>query len=101
MVNLRPLGKGCTNPARIKTSKQPWVNLFNGSELAPEWHEIFIQYPERFVFALDNVFAEHWSSFYIEEMNYWKKALGEVPVKVAHLIAHGNTERLWRITPQR
>lgn len=88
---------GWTNPAAVKSSNQPWVNLFKGQRLAPEWRELFIQYPERFVFALDNVFAEHWSSFYVEQMEYWKKALAELLVKAAHLIAHGNAERLWHI----
>ena len=89
---------GWTNPAAVKSSNQPWVNLFEGNQLAPEWRELFIQYPERFVFALDNVFAEHWSDFYVKQMEYWKKAMAELPLKVAHLIAHGNAERLWRIT---
>ena len=91
---------GWTNPAAVKSSNQPWVSLFKGQRLAPEWRELFIQYPERFVFALDNVFAEHWSSLYVEQMEYWKKALAELPVKAAHLIAHGNAERLWHIAPR-
>lgn len=90
---------GWTNPVAVKSSKQPWVNLFKGERFAPEWRELLIQYPERFVFALDNVFAEHWSSFYLKQMEYWKKALAEMPYNVAHLIAHGNAERLWRLTP--
>ena len=57
---------GWTNPVAIKNSKQPWMNLFEGEPLAPEWRELFMKYPERFVFALDNVFAEHWSSFYLK-----------------------------------
>jgi hypothetical protein len=91
---------GWTNPSAVKSSNQPWVNLFKGQRLAPEWRELFIKYPERFVFALDNVFAEHWSSFYVEQMEYWKKALAELPPKVAHLIAHGNAEHLWHIAPR-
>ena len=91
---------GWTNPAAVTSSSQPWVNLFKEQCLATEWRELFIQYPERFVFALDNVFAEHWSSFYLEQMEYWKKALAELPVRAAHLIAHGNAERLWHIAPR-
>ena len=91
---------GWTNPIAIRSSKQPWVNLFKGRHLAPEWRDLFIQYPERFVFALDNVFPEHWTSFYLKQMEYWKAALAELPVEVAHLVAHGNAERLWRIAPK-
>ena len=90
---------GWSNPAAVRNSNQPWVNLFEGNKLAPEWKQLFIDYPERFIFALDNVFQEHWtSSLYLEQMGYWNKALAELPVDVANRIAHGNAERLWRIT---
>ena len=91
---------GWTNPAAVKSSKQPWVNLFEGQRFTPEWSELLTQYSDRFIFALDNVFAEHWTSFYTEQMEYWKKALPELPVQAAHFIAHGNAERLWRIRPK-
>ena len=90
---------GWTNPAAVSSSNQPWVNVFEGNRLAPEWHKLFTQYPTRFVFALDNVFAEHWGNFYVEQMEYWKKAIAELPEEVAHQIAHGNAERLWHIAP--
>ena len=88
---------GWTNPAAVSRSNQPWSKLFKGQQIAPAWRELFIQYPQRFVFALDNVFAEHWSSFYLQQMEYWNNALAELPADVAHLIAHGNAERLWRL----
>jgi len=91
---------GWTNPAAVRSSNQPWVNVFKGRHLAPEWRDLFIQYPKRFIFALDNVFYEHWTSFYVKQMAYWKEALAELPVEVAHLIAHGNAERLWHIAPR-
>ena len=92
---------GWSNPAAVLNSNQPWVNLFEDNRLAPEWKDLFIKYPDRFIFAFDNVFQEHWTSFYSEQMNYWKKALADLPAQVAQLIAHGNAERLWRITPQK
>jgi len=93
---------GWTNPVAVKGSNQPWINIFKGEVLAPEWHDLFVQYPERFVFALDNVFAEHWSiRFYSKQMELWKKALVKLPLQVAHLIAHGNAERLWHLAPKR
>ena len=91
---------GWTNPAALKKSKQPWTNLFEGQVLSSAWHDLFIQHSDRFIFALDNVFVEHWhDDFYIKQMEYWKKALSELPAEVAHHIAHGNAERLWNITP--
>jgi hypothetical protein len=88
---------GWTNPEAIKNSNQPWVNVFKGEQFAPVWRNLLIKHPERFVFALDNVFSEHWSDFYLKQMKFWKTALGKLPVKFAHLIAHGNAERLWHI----
>lgn len=88
---------GWTNPVAIRNSNQPWVNLFKGKGFSHEWLSLFSHHPDRFVFALDNVFAEHWTSFYVKQMDYWKNALAELPVEVAHLVAHGNAERLWDI----
>ncbi len=88
---------GWSNPAAVESSNQPWTNVFEGDRLAPEWQELFVQYPYRFIFALDNVFAEHWSDFYLKQMNYWKSGLAQLPADIAHLIAHGNAERLWGI----
>ena len=88
---------GWANPAAVESSTQPWTNVFQGDRLAPEWKELFIQYPHRVIFALDNVFAEHWSGFYQKQMNYWKRGLAELPADASHLIAHGNAERLWGI----
>jgi len=88
---------GWSNPAAVESSHQPWTNIFKGDRLAPEWKELFVQYPDRFIFALDNVFTEHWSDFYLKQMKYWKRGLAELPSEVSHLIAHGNAERLWGI----
>lgn len=88
---------GWTNPAAVESSNQPWTNVFEGDLLAPEWKDLFKQYPHRFIFALDNVFAEHWSDFYRKQMNYWERGLKALPSDVSHLIAHGNAERLWGI----
>lgn len=90
---------GWTNPAAVESSTQPWTNVFVGDRLAPEWKDLFTQYPDRFIFALDNVFAEHWSDFYTKQMHYWKSGLSELPQDIAHRIAHGNAERLWHISP--
>ncbi|MBT8351113.1 MAG: amidohydrolase [Deltaproteobacteria bacterium] len=89
---------GWTNPVAVKSSNQPWTNVFKGDHLSPEWKNLFIQYPQRFIFALDNVFSEHWGGFYQKQMSYWKRAFAELPSDASHLIAHGNAERLWHIT---
>jgi len=57
-------------------------------------------HPERFVFALDNVWLQHWDAFYLEQIKQWRQALADVPPSVAHAVAHGNAERLWRLDPR-
>lgn len=89
---------GWTNPAAVGRSNQPWVNLFEGERFAAAWRELMRAHPDRFVFALDNVFAGHWQpDFYQEQVRLWKTALSDLPAEAARQIAHGNAERLWRL----
>lgn len=85
------------DPVTVDISNQPWVNMFEDHAFTPEWKELMIQHSDRFIFAIDNVWAEHWNDYYIEKMEYWGKAISVLPDKVAHAIAHGNAERLWKI----
>jgi len=81
-------------------SKQPWINMFDGGELAREWRDLIVQFPDRFIFAIDNVWPEHWQERYPEEVARWRKALSALPPPVARAVAHGNAERLWRLAPK-
>ncbi|MBL6932161.1 MAG: amidohydrolase family protein [Rhodospirillales bacterium] len=78
-------------------SRQPWVNLFNGKQLADDWKALIIGYPDRFILGFDNVFKEHWGDLYVRQVRLWRKALAELPDGVAHAVAHGNAERLWKL----
>lgn len=84
-----------TNPVVTTQSNQPWVNLFKGRSFKREWKALLIQHPDRFIFALDNVWERHWGPLYQEQINFWRAALLELPRSVANKIAHGNAERLW------
>jgi predicted TIM-barrel fold metal-dependent hydrolase len=86
-----------TNPVIVRRSRQPWVNMFKGSTLAPQWKELIIQFPDRFIFALDNVWEKHWNELYLDQMDYWRKAMADLPADVASAVAHGNAEHLWKI----
>ena len=88
-----------TNPVIISHSNQPWVNMFDGAILAPKWRKLVLQHRDRFIFALDNVWARHWEEFYLDQMNYWRKVMAGLPTDVAQMWAHGNAERLWKIPP--
>ncbi len=80
-------------------SRQPWVDLFAGRELAPAWRKLMISHPERFILAFDNVWAEHWGDYYVRQAHLWQDVLSALPPDVAHAIAHKNAERLWRLSP--
>lgn len=88
------------NPVVVSKSKQPWVDLFDGgAELSPQWRALVLRYPDRFIVGFDNVWAEHWGSFFTDQVALWRKAFANLPHDVAHAIAHKNAERLWRLPP--
>ena len=87
-----------SNPLTKAKSRQPWIDLFDGGEkLAPRWKALFIEYQDRFILNFDNVFKEHWGKLYVSQAALWRKALSDLPHAVAHAVAHGNAERLWRL----
>jgi predicted TIM-barrel fold metal-dependent hydrolase len=77
---------------------QPWVNMFHSNGLADDWKRLMARYPDRFALAFDNVWPEFWSDLYVQRARLWQHALSELPPSVAQAIAHGNAERLWKIT---
>ena len=89
-----------TTTVITRESDEPWTRMFEGERLAPAWKELIMAHPERFVFALDNVWLKHWKAYYLEQIKQWRQALADVPPSVAHAVAHGNAERLWRLDPR-
>jgi hypothetical protein len=79
--------------------KRGWINMFDGPNLKPEWRELMIAYPDRFVLAFDNVFKSQWGAPYLRQIELWRRNLVKLPDSVAHGIAHGNAERLWCLPP--
>ena len=88
-----------SNPIVVKKSNQPWVNLFSGQKFKPDWMNLIKQHPDRFILAFDNVWAEHWGDFYVDQAKLWQKALHDLSSKAAHAVAHANAERLWHLAP--
>jgi predicted TIM-barrel fold metal-dependent hydrolase len=88
-----------SNPVATGRSGQPWVNMFSNGVLAPEWEALLVARRERFIFALDNVWAEQWRKGYREQVLLWRQALDELPPDVAAAVAHGNAESLWNLGP--
>jgi predicted TIM-barrel fold metal-dependent hydrolase len=89
-----------TTSVITRESREPWTRMFEGDHLSPAWKELMLAHPDRFVFALDNVWYQHWDAFYLEQVKQWRLALAEVPPSVAHAVAHGNAERLYRLDPR-
>jgi predicted TIM-barrel fold metal-dependent hydrolase len=87
------------NTLAVNESRQPWTNMFAGEEIDAQWKDLLLRHPDRFVLAIDNVWPEHWSDRYVQQVNLWRKALGDLPAEVAHAVAHGNAERLWKLPP--
>jgi len=87
------------NPVAVAKSNQPWVNMFADGRLAPDWRALVLREPARFVLAFDNVWAEHWGAFYLDQVAAWRRAFADLPPEVTHMIAHRNAERLWRLPP--
>lgn len=87
------------NTLVLNESNQPWTNLFASDDLAPEWKALVLQHPDRFLLAIDNVWPEHWSDKYVRQVQLWRSALDKLPVDVAHAVAHGNAERIWKLSP--
>lgn len=89
-----------TTTIATRESREPWTHMFEGDHLTAAWKELIQTHPDRFVFALDNVWYQHWDAFYLEQVKQWRKALAELPPSVAHAVAHGNAEHLWKLDPQ-
>ena len=47
------------DPVTVNNSSQPWVNIFDDYQSKKAWKTLFIAHPERFIFAIDNVWAGH------------------------------------------
>ena len=94
--NIHFLTAKC-NPIANKNSTQPLVNLFKKNRLAPRWKKLISAHPDRFILGFDNVWVWHWKKTYVRQARFWRKALKDLPGDAAHLVAHGNAERLWGI----
>jgi predicted TIM-barrel fold metal-dependent hydrolase len=65
-----------------------------GGTLAPDWRELFLRYPERFMVGTDTWVTSRWEQIR-ESMRAVQDWLGQLPPVVAEQIAHGNGERLF------
>jgi predicted TIM-barrel fold metal-dependent hydrolase len=88
-----------SDPVAVGRFDAPFTPMFDGASLAPRWKQLMIRHPDRFLLGFDSVWAHVWRKFYFEQVGVWRQALRELPDAVAHAVAHGNAERLWRLPP--
>lgn len=75
----------------------PSTVMFQNGRLLAAWQQLFIKYPDRFIFAIDNVQVNDWRKGYLKEVLHWRQAFADLPPDVANHIAHQNAERLWHL----
>jgi len=87
------------NPDKEDSSEQvlPWTPMFMEGRLLEPWKDLFLRYPERFIYASDAMLVNQWRKRYVKRIHIWQRVFQELPSDVAHKIAHQNAERLWHL----
>jgi hypothetical protein len=67
-----------------------------GGKLCPEWRQLLLKYPERFVIGSDTWINQRWEQ-YDELMRGYRAWLGDLPPQVAAAIAWNNGARLFGV----
>ena len=104
--------------ARARSGKHKaqagWVNLladppkpnpYNGwlADYLPtmkwndDWKKLIEAHPERFVFAVENVFGSHGTRRYPVKLKIWRTAFSLLSEKAAKTVACANAKRLWKL----
>ena len=91
-----------------------WVNLFTDppkptpykdwlADYLPamrwddDWKKLIEAHPERFVFAVENVFGPHWAKRYPVKLKIWRRAFSLLSENAARMVACANAKRLWKL----
>lgn len=89
----------------LTTYKQLWCDLAFRSEHAsdgkvdPEWKQLFIDFPDRFMVGTDTYTPERW--YYVVEHAEWTRQwLKDLPAELADKMAFRNAETLAKWTPK-
>jgi hypothetical protein len=84
----------------LRKHKNLWADLAlrsepgSGGKLSPEWREVFMEFPDRFLVGTDTWVPERWH--YIPEHAAFSRAwLADLPAEVAERIAWKNGETLF------
>ena len=95
---------GFDTPQRVRAmlAKHPrlWCDLAfrsdhaPGGELDPEWKQLFLDFPDRFMVGTDTFTPERWP-YVVEHSRWTRQWLAQLPAAVAERIAHRNGEALF------
>lgn len=66
-------------------------------KLCPEWRQLLLKYPDRFVIGSDTWVNQRWL-YYDEQMGGYRTWLGELPADVARKVAWGNAAGLFGLS---
>ncbi len=66
----------------------------DGGRLCPEWRDLLLRFPDRFLIGSDTWVNQRWSA-YDEIMRGYRLWLGDLPLEVAQRIAWGNAAALF------
>lgn len=94
---------GFDDPDEIRAMLEKYPNLWSdlsfrseqvlGDQVAPDWRELFSDYPHRFVLGTDTYTPERW--YYVVEHAEWSRDwLNTLPESIAENIAWRNAEAL-------
>jgi len=78
-----------------------WVELAMRADVAldgklkPEWREVFLRYPDRFMIGTDTWVTSRWEAL-VDGTRATRAWLAQLPGDVAERIAHRNAERLFQ-----
>ena len=95
---------GFEPPAKVREMLRRYKNLWadlafrseqgSGGKVAPEWREVFLEFPDRFMIGTDTYVPERWH--YVTEHAAFSRAwLADLPGDVAERIAWKNGEALF------
>ena len=95
---------GFESPARVRDMlrkhKSLWADLAfrsdqgSGNKVTPEWREVFLEFPDRFMVGTDTYVPERWH-YVTENAAFSRRWLSDLPADVAERIGWKNGETLF------
>ena len=82
-------------------TKKPSAAMDSDGNLKEEWRQLFIAFPDRFVFGSESVYGSVQSRRFNDEFVLYQNLLARLPPSVAHKIASANAKAIYRLGPKK